>query len=190
LIKQTLTARFEISLRDYFLLEYAELIQTTPQARANWRIVCDYLSAAGDEGRNRLRNFIIHISLQSPPKSASKDTNGTGTGGGMDVETSNVDEDRLAHITQIREACEELRLQDEWRTISKIMAERLIRKGEYGMAAAMCLQAEDSFSLSLIAERICDAYLSLGTSSSGLVPTNANLIRRRRIPPLGRDVTA
>jgi nuclear pore complex protein Nup85 len=159
--------RYEISLRDYFLLEYADLIQTTPQGQANWRIVCDYLSAAGDEGRNRLRTFIVHISLNlGQIKSAPKAANGTE--GGMEVEnpsTTSVADDQFTHFTQVREACEELRLEEEWRTISKIMAERLIRKGEYGMAAAMCLQAEDSFSLSLIAERICDAYLSKGTSS-------------------------
>jgi nuclear pore complex protein Nup85 len=81
----------------------------------------------------------------------------------MDVEAHS-EEDCLRHFTDVRVACEELRLEEEWRTISRIMADRLIRIGEYGMAAAMCLQAEDSFTLSLIAERICDAYLSRGKS--------------------------
>ena len=79
----------------------------------------------------------------------------------MEMEEPPVDEN-LRHFTEVREACEELRLEGEWRTMSKIVAEQLIRKGEYGMAAAMCLQAEDSFTLSLIAERICDAYLAKG----------------------------
>lgn len=162
-----LTSRFDMSLRDYFLLEYAELLQTTPLCTALWRVICDYLSAAGEEGRNRLRTFILHISLEldksavkgfTTEPASSAQPNGHSA---MD-EDQNGEEERLRHFTEVRVACEELRLEEEWRTISKIMADRLIRVGEYGMAAAMCLQAEDSFTLSLIAERICDAYLARG----------------------------
>lgn len=157
-------ARFEMSLRDYFLLEFAELLQTSPQARPLWRMTCDYLAAAGDEGRNRLRQFILHIGLglETPTlKGADEPRPTTANGDQMDLETKD-EEERLRHFTSVREACEELRLEEEWKTISRIMADRLIRTGEYGMAAAMCLQAEDSFTLSLIAERICDAYLAKG----------------------------
>lgn len=158
--------RFEMSLRDYFLLEYAELLQTSPEARPLWRMTCDYLAAAGDEGRNRLRQFILHISLGldiASPKETKESDAPKVNGDQMDVEIKD-EEEHLRHFTDVREACEELRLEEEWRTISRIMADRLIRTGEYGMAAAMCLQAEDSFTLSLIAERICDAYLSQGES--------------------------
>lgn len=153
-----------MSLRDYFLLEYAELLQTSPEARPLWRMTCDYLAAAGDEGRSRLRQFILHISLgleTAGQKAAAESQVPNGNGDQMDVEKRD-EEERLLHFTDVREACEELRLEEEWRTISRIMADRLIRTGEYGMAAAMCLQAEDSFTLSLIAERICEAYLSQG----------------------------
>ena len=95
----------------------------------------------------------------------------------MEVEEPPVDEN-LRHFTEVREACEELRLEEEWRTMSKIVAERLIRKGEYGMAAAMCLQAEDSFTLSLIAERICDAYLAKGESSYSVGAKGRRLTNR------------
>jgi nuclear pore complex protein Nup85 len=149
-----------MSLRDYFLLEYADILQTSPQAQSFWRVICDYLAAAGDEGRNRLKNHILHISLNLEPPKAPEPRESV-EGELMEVEEPPVDEN-LRHFTEVREACEELRLEGEWRTMSKIVAERLIRKGEYGMAAAMCLQAEDSFTLSLIAERICDAYLAKG----------------------------
>lgn len=153
-----------MSLRDYFLLEYAELLQTSPEARPLWRMTCDYLAAAGDEGRSRLRQFILHISLgleTAGQKAVAGPEAPQANGDQMDVEKKD-EEERLLHFTDVREACEELRLEEEWRTISRIMADRLIRTGEYGMAAAMCLQAEDSFTLSLIAERICEAYLSKG----------------------------
>lgn len=152
-----------MSLRDYFLLEYAELLQTSPESRPSWRMACDYLAAAGDEGRNRLRSFILHISLgvESPRSKDADENEIVVVADQMEVERKD-EEERLRHFTDLREACEELRLEEEWRTISRIMADRLIRTGEYGMAAAMCLQAEDSFTLSLIAKRICDAYLSKG----------------------------
>lgn len=156
-----------MSLRDYFLLEYAELLQTSPQSAPMWRMTCDYLAAAGEEGRNRLRHFILHISLGLDTAASGKNTDQDATtkvnGDSMEVEQTEEDK-RILHFTEVREACEELRLEEEWRTISKIVAERLIRTGEYGSAAAMCLQAEDSFTLSLIAERICDAFLSQGES--------------------------
>jgi nuclear pore complex protein Nup85 len=175
-----------MSLRDYFLLEYADILQTSPQAQSFWRVTCDYLAAAGDEGRNRLKNHILHISLNLEPPKATEPRQTDGEL--MEVEEPPVDED-LRHFTEVREACEELRLEDEWRTMSKIVAERLIRKGEYGMAAAMCLQAEDSFTLSLIAERICDAYLAKGKL---LVWCNRfKLINRRcRVPETGRYSTS
>lgn len=171
-----LISRFEMSLRDYFLLEYADILQTSPQAHSFWRVTCDYLAAAGDEGRNRLRNHILHISLNlDPPKVEPRAV--IPEGELMEVEEPPVDEN-LRHFTEVREACEELRLEEEWRTMSKIVAERLIRKGEYGMAAAMCLQAEDSFTLSLIAERICDAYLAKGESSYSVGAKGRSLINR------------
>ena len=149
-----------MSLRDYFLLEYTDVLQTSPQAQSFWRVICDYLAAAGDEGGRRLSSHILHISLNldAPKAPAPRQA---AEGELMEVEEPPVDEN-LRHFTEVREACSELRLEKEWKTMSKIVAERLIRKGEYGVAATMCLQAEDSFTLSLIAERICDAYLVKG----------------------------
>lgn len=183
-----------MSLRDYFLLEYAELLQNSPEARPLWRMTCDYLAAAGDEGRNSLRQFVLHVGLGLDTRGQVKDVQASQTpkvnGDQMDVETSD-DEDRLRHFTDVREACEELRLEEEWRTISRTMADRLIRTGEYGMAAAMCLQAEDSFTLSLIAERICDAYLSQGEfQQSRACRHHLTSYRRGRVPSLDRDITA
>lgn len=68
-------------------------------------------------------------------------------------------------FAELREACSELKLEEEWKAIAAVMADRLIRRGDYGLAATMCLQAEDGYSLSRIAEKIVDAYLRQGASS-------------------------
>jgi len=147
--------RFETSLRDYFILEYAELLQFNPKYSALWRIICDYLAAAGDEGRNRLHTHILHVSLGFDAKRKNKETESTA------MEEAGI-ESQFRHFTEVREACIELKLDEEWRTISKIMTDRLVRKGDYGLAATMCLQAEDGHALSRIAEKILDAYLDQG----------------------------
>lgn len=67
-------------------------------------------------------------------------------------------------FAELREACSELKLEEEWKAIAAVMADRLIRRGDYGLAATMCLQAEDGYSLSRIAEKIVHAYLRQGMS--------------------------
>ncbi|KAK4687468.1 nuclear pore complex protein Nup85, partial [Tremellales sp. Uapishka_1] len=135
--------RFETSLRDYFLLEYTDLLQTNPKSSALWRIICDYLSAAGEEGRNQLKSYILHVGLGS-----------TDDEGG--------EEAQYKHFMQIKDACVELKLEEEWKTISQVMADKLVRRGNLGMAATMSLQAEDGYALSRIAERILDSYITQG----------------------------
>jgi nuclear pore complex protein Nup85 len=164
--------RFEVSLRDYLILEYAEILQSNPKHEAFWRVTCDYLSAAGEEGRNRLRSHILHVGLGLlDPKGKNKvDGASQPNGNGMEVETTHeeaaeeesAEQDRFDHFADLREACVELRLDDEWKMISRIMADKMIRRGEYGIAATMCLQAEDGFALSQIADKIVEAFVLQG----------------------------
>lgn len=147
-------ARFETSLRDYFILEYAELLQNNPKHPALWRIICDYLAAAGDEGRSRLRMHIQRVSLDFDVKGKNKEANGDAKEDGVEAQ--------FRHFTEVLEACRELKLDEEWSVISKVMADRLMRRGNYGLAATMCQQAEDGYALSRIAEKILDAYLNQG----------------------------
>jgi nuclear pore complex protein Nup85 len=161
-----------MSLRDYFLLEYTDQLQSHPKHEAFWRVICDYLAAAGDEGRNRLKSYVVHIGLGL--EQAKKGRKGDTVQG--DIEVEGVDgavqegaesgiESQLKHFTEVSEACVELRLEEEWKVISRIMADRLVRTGNYGMASIMCLQAEDGYALSRIAEKILDCYIESGKSS-------------------------
>ena len=163
--------RFDMSLRDYFLLEYAELLQSNPKHAALWRIVADYLTAAGEEGRSRLREYIVRVGLGwDDAKGKSRDL-AQGQGGAVEdeMQVENADEvaeedQRLRRFAEIREACIELKLDEEWRIVSRVLADRLVRKGEVGIAATMYLQAEDADGLSRVAETILDAYVHRGQS--------------------------
>ncbi|ORY28255.1 Nup85 nucleoporin-domain-containing protein [Naematelia encephala] len=154
--------RFETSLRDYFLLEYTDFLATSTRASSLWRIIADYLSAAGDEGRGRLNTFILHIGLESNDlKRADKQPQANGDVSDMEVEASGI-EAEYRHFADLREACVELRLEDEWKTISRLMGDRLLRQEKFGLAATMCLQAEDGYTLSRIAERILETFVLHG----------------------------
>ncbi|TXT13662.1 hypothetical protein VHUM_01029 [Vanrija humicola] len=149
--------RFDTSLRDYFLLEYSDMMMESPSQSGLWRGIADYLSAAGEQGRNRLKEYIVHVSIRLDNDAALQ-----ANGNGMDLE----DEDAgpFEHFTELRDTCQNLKLDEEWRTISAIMADRLIRRGEYGLAASMSLSAEDGYTLSRIAEAILDAYVEHGSA--------------------------
>ena len=43
--------RFDMSLRDYFLLEYTDVLSGNDKHNHLWKVIADYLNAAGDEGR-------------------------------------------------------------------------------------------------------------------------------------------
>jgi nuclear pore complex protein Nup85 len=59
-----------ISLRDHFVLEYTDLLQSDSTL---WRLTIDYLATCGDEGRARMKRIIMSI-----PFEAAKDVTSTG----------------------------------------------------------------------------------------------------------------
>ncbi|WWD09982.1 hypothetical protein V865_008114 [Kwoniella europaea PYCC6329] len=160
--------RFEIPLRDYFLLEYTEILQNNPKYSAFWRVICDYLNYAGQEGRNRLKSHILRISISLDGVSKSEARKDKADG--MDVEepedgrgeqTKEMAE-AVRLLDEVRAACGEFKLEEEFKMISQILASKLIRKGEYGMAASMSMMAGDGWALSRIAEKILDSYIMDG----------------------------
>ena len=87
----------------------------------------------------------------------------------MEVEEEGL-EAKLRMFAEVRETCFDFKLADQWPIISKIVADRLMRRGEYGAAAAMCLQAEDGDTLSRIADQIVEHYVTEGESALLLTP--------------------
>lgn len=149
---------FDMSTRDYLLLAYADSIMDSPSQWRLWRVIAEYLATAAEEGRSRLREYILHVALpfESEP---SKDKDG-----GMDVEAE-VDEheDRdMKHLFDLQSTCISLNLHDEWREICAILASTFMRRGEFGRAASLATQARDVNILSLIAEKIITTYVDHG----------------------------
>ncbi|WWC60964.1 uncharacterized protein I303_103541 [Kwoniella dejecticola CBS 10117] len=165
--------RFEIPLRDHFLLEYTESLQNQPKYSAFWRVICDYLNSAGAEGRNRLRTHIMRISINLDGESSKGKKKQADEGMEVEVEQAEAEDEAeqaktkqlqeaVRLLDEVRAACGEFHLEEEFKIISGILASKLIRKGEYGMAASMCMMASDGWALSRIAEIILDTYITDG----------------------------
>lgn len=151
---------FDMSTRDYLLLAYADSITDSPSQWKLWRVIAEYLATAAEEGRSRLREYILHVALPFEA-SASK-----GQDVGMDVEADDDDEEHedrdMKHFFDLQNTCMSLNLHDEWREICTIMAGTFMRRGEYGRAASLATQARDVNILSLIAEKIITTYVDHG----------------------------
>lgn len=155
---------FDTSLRDYFILEYADMLMDSSSQVDLWRAIAEYLYAAGDDGRVRLREYIVHVGV----KLGTSRPSGKIANGDMDIEVVSVDDDEeevneaATQLRELREVCESFHLEEEWRTICAITSQRLILRGEYGIAATLYLMSEDGFGLARIAEMLLDVYVSSG----------------------------
>lgn len=153
--------KYEYSFRDYFLLEYADSIMDSSSEHDLWRVVAQYFAAAGEEGRNRLREFIVRVSVRLTPNEKGKDKAAEAEDG-MEVEGSDSVVAQFQDLIDLRAVCQEFDLKAEFEMIGQIVAERLVRRGDLGQAAAICLMAENGFTLSRIAEKILTAYVEQG----------------------------
>lgn len=60
LLDPTPSSSYPYSLRTYFLLTYADLLQSDPSL---WRVVVDYLACCGEEGRARMKGVLMNVRL-------------------------------------------------------------------------------------------------------------------------------
>lgn len=161
---------FEISLRDFFLLEYAQVLQDNPNYKAFWRVICDYLGYAGEEGRGRLKEHLrrLDIPLDRDVKGKSKESfdstnDEQGLDASMDIENATESQgEAIKLLDEVRSACVDFRLDDVWQEISQVLATRLISAGQYGMAATLALMARDGFALSRIADKVLESFVTCG----------------------------
>ncbi|GMK54991.1 hypothetical protein CspeluHIS016_0200470 [Cutaneotrichosporon spelunceum] len=152
---------FDMSTRDYLLLAYADSIMDSPSQWKLWRVIAEYLATAADEGRSRLREYILHVALPFASTSGN-DKQGTT----MDVETEDGEdavEDRdMKHFFDLQNTCMSLNLHAEWREICTILANSFMRRREYGRAASLATQARNLEVLERIAESIVSTYVADG----------------------------
>ncbi|KAL8279181.1 hypothetical protein RQP46_008437 [Phenoliferia psychrophenolica] len=148
----------EQSLRDYFILSYTDILLSDPGL---WRIVLDYLSSCGAEGRARMRAVVLAVNLDSESKTEGAAVEDVEMDGGETKEneppTKTTDT-----VEEVLRACAEHGLDDEMRKVCKIYAELLVTRKEYGTAVSFCIRAGDSKRIARIATRVLDEYVTTG----------------------------
>ena len=88
----------EVSIRDHFLLSYAEYLLADPSL---WRIAVLYMCECGEEGKLRADEVLLRIPLDLG--------HGKGKGKAVDPddELEAADEDHVGRVKQILEICKE-----------------------------------------------------------------------------------
>ncbi|KAK4701947.1 nuclear pore complex protein Nup85, partial [Phenoliferia sp. Uapishka_3] len=150
----------ELSLRDHFTLSYTDILLSDP---GQWRIVLDYLSSCGSEGRARMRGVILSVRLdeESKPREEGEDATMNGEG----IKENDPPDRRTERVEEVLRVCVDHGLDEEMKKICKLFktyAELLIAKKEYGPAVAFCMRAEDSKRVARIAERVLNEYVVNG----------------------------
>ncbi|KAJ7793463.1 nucleoporin Nup85-like protein [Mycena olivaceomarginata] len=132
-------SRDEISIRDQFVLAYAEYLYSDP---ALWRITVDYMYSCGDVGKERADEVLIRVTLRLNDKSSASH-------GG--------DEEKIRAGNVVGVLKDSAR-----RTVCRIAAQTLVREKDYGLAVSYCSSAEDWQGLGHVVDRVLDEYITSG----------------------------
>ncbi|CED84877.1 Nuclear pore complex component (sc Nup85) [Phaffia rhodozyma] len=129
----------ERGLRDHFVLEYALHLASE---EGLWRMTCDYLKTCGEEGRRRVAGLLERISLEKDEQD----------GGGIDE----------SKVEEVFRTLQTLGLEEESRTLSRVVGQRMVQSRQYGLAVAYCVRAGDGRRLGIISDKILNVYVQKG----------------------------
>jgi nuclear pore complex protein Nup85 len=77
------------SMRDHFVLEYADHLESDPGL---WRLACDYLGTAGDEGKHRIAAIVERVELDKERDEESEEEAESGDAAEPELDLEKVDE--------------------------------------------------------------------------------------------------
>ncbi|KAJ7334118.1 Nup85 nucleoporin-domain-containing protein [Mycena albidolilacea] len=161
-------SRDEISIRDQFVLAYAEYLHSDP---ALWRITVDYMYSCGDVGKERADEVLIRVPLRLNDKSSASHGGDEGK-----IRAGNV----VGVLKDVNQTCFDYRRESARRTVCRIAAQTLVREKDYGLAVSYCSSAEDWQGLGRVVDRVLDEYITSGPTSfaqyaSDIAPSLQNL---------------
>lgn len=151
-------SRFPLTLRQHFLLQYADKLASDPGL---WTITLDYYAQCGVEGASRVRALIVRVPLllDTKTQSASEDEN-------MDADDVFTDIPynlpNLTRVEEILSICQEYAMEEEASEVCRNTAEQLVERGFYGLAVAFCIRAKEARKLGRITDLILEEYISRG----------------------------
>ena len=109
--------RTELSVRDFYIVSYAEYLQTDP---ALWRLTVSYLSTCGEIGKGMADEVLLRVPLRLEKKTSEPENhprNVTDLDDNMDQD----DQDDLSDIVkELSATCFEYRREETRRMICKV----------------------------------------------------------------------
>ncbi|CAK5267637.1 unnamed protein product, partial [Mycena citricolor] len=145
----------ELSLRDHYILSYAEYLHADP---ALWRITVDYMYTCQHVGKERADHVLVRVPLRLNQQKASGLTDGLSEGEIRDGSVVGV-------LKDVNQACFEHRRESARRTVCRIAAQTFVREKHYGLAVSYSSSAEDWQGLGRIVDRVLDEYIISGPAS-------------------------
>ncbi|KAJ2911868.1 hypothetical protein MD484_g8548, partial [Candolleomyces efflorescens] len=135
----------DLSLRDFYILAYAEYLYSDP---ALWRITIDYMYSCSDIGKLRADTILTRVPLQlrqqgqaTNPETIERIRSG----------------DIIGVLKDINECCLQYNREGVRRTIS---ARAFIEERNYGLAASYCTSAEDWSGLGHIIDYVLEDHIA------------------------------
>ncbi|KAG2011366.1 hypothetical protein CC2G_011493 [Coprinopsis cinerea AmutBmut pab1-1] len=149
LLDNTLEEDSDLSQRDFYILSYAEYLQSDP---ALWRITIDYMYSCGEIGKRRGDEVLLHVPLRLHEQSVNSGTAERIRAG-----------DVVGTLKDVNESCMQFRREAVRRTVCKIAAQTFIQERNYGLAASYCTSAENWTGLGRIVDHVLEEYVKHGT---------------------------
>ncbi|KAG8706603.1 hypothetical protein FRC09_002328 [Ceratobasidium sp. 395] len=163
---------YGISLRDHFVLAYAEHLHSDPTL---FEIELEYMGRCGVIGRERIAAVIGHIPVVPSPVDPAASTKPRPRLKSLGVDDQGqpttprlVDAgmwDGYERVNKLLDVCDQFGLQDEAREICKVVAQHLTREKLYGLAVSYCAFANDARGVSRIATLLLEEYIQSGSAA-------------------------
>ncbi|KAF8074701.1 nucleoporin Nup85-like protein [Lyophyllum atratum] len=163
-----------ISLRDYYILMYAEYLHSDP---ALWRITVDYMYSCGEVGKLQADEILLRVPLRLHEQVTS---NGKIQSG-----------DIVGVLKDVNQTCYQYQRENVRRTVCRVAAQAMIQHKDYGLAVAYYISAEDWPGLGRVVDRVLEEYVSSGPNNfAAYASAIAPSIQELRSRPMHQGIFA
>ncbi|KAF8872834.1 nucleoporin Nup85-like protein [Gymnopilus junonius] len=173
LIENNVDEDLEMSLRDYYILAYADYLHSDPSL---WRHTVDYMYSSSEIGQRRADEVLVRVPLQLQEQNSDRMVDSRIRAGEI-----------VGVLKAVNQMCLEYKRENVRRTVCRIAAQTLVSDKDYGLAVSYCTSAEDWRGLARIVDRVLDEYISEGPQkfcqyALAIAPSVQELRTRSTVP--------
>lgn len=152
---------FDLALRDYFLIAYADQL-VGGNLHGYWEMACDYLAGCGIVGVGRMREILTRVDLGLDGQAADEGKNNSN-----EEDDTMEPVDRFETVNALLKVASDHGLEDERRVICRLASRQLLALGSYGPSLAYAVHSYDSSLVAGIVESILDVYCEHASADGG-----------------------